>query len=133
MDGTRRRWGCSSYLSQMGEKGREMYESPVQLKFNEIKTELIKKENEMLIRAVQEVVPTVTEEELLKALAYDRHQYEKGYWDGKEARDAEIVRCKECKHRYAEDGLCKGRGWPMQLVPDDGFCDKGERREDAEL
>ena len=40
----------------------------------------------------------------------------------------EIVQCKDCKHRDAEDGLCKGRGWPMQLVPDDGFCDKGKRR-----
>lgn len=40
-----------------------------------------------------------------------------------------VVRCKDCKHRDAEDGFCKGRGWPMQLVPDDGFCDKGERSE----
>lgn len=40
----------------------------------------------------------------------------------------EIVRCKDCKHRDAEDAFCQGRGWPMQLVPDDGFCDKGERR-----
>lgn len=39
----------------------------------------------------------------------------------------EIVRCKDCKHREAENGFCEGRGWPMQLVPDDGFCDKGER------
>lgn len=42
-----------------------------------------------------------------------------------------IVRCKNCKHKDAETGFCKGRGWPMQLVPDDGFCDKGERREDV--
>ena len=39
----------------------------------------------------------------------------------------EIIRCKDCKHRDVENGLCEGRGWPMQLVPDDGFCDKGER------
>lgn len=38
-----------------------------------------------------------------------------------------VVRCKDCKHRDAEKGFCEGRGWPMQLVPDDGFCDKGER------
>ena len=42
----------------------------------------------------------------------------------------EIIRCKDCKHRDAEDGFCEGRGWPMQLVPDDGFCDKGERSEE---
>lgn len=41
-----------------------------------------------------------------------------------------VVRCKDCKHRDTKEGLCKGRGWPMQLVPDDGFCDKGERREE---
>lgn len=39
----------------------------------------------------------------------------------------EIIRCKDCKHRDVENGFCEGRGWPMQLVPDDGFCDKGER------
>ena len=42
----------------------------------------------------------------------------------------EIVRCVDCKHRNAENGFCEGRGWPMQLVPDDGFCDKGERSEE---
>ena len=40
-----------------------------------------------------------------------------------------VIRCKDCKHREAENGFCEGRGWPMQLVPDDGFCDKGERKE----
>ena len=39
----------------------------------------------------------------------------------------ELVRCVDCKRRDAENGVCVGRGWPMQLVPDDGFCDKGER------
>ena len=43
------------------------------------------------------------------------------------AAQPEIIRCKECKHRDVENGFCEGRGWPMQLVPDDGFCDKGER------
>jgi len=41
-----------------------------------------------------------------------------------------VVRCKDCKHRDAEEGFCEGRGWPMQLVPDDGFCDKGKRSEE---
>ena len=40
-----------------------------------------------------------------------------------------VVRCKECKHRDADD-FCTGRGYPNGLVPDDGFCDKGERIED---
>ena len=39
-----------------------------------------------------------------------------------------VVRCKECKFRENDD-FCTGRGFPCQLVPDDGFCDKGERKE----
>lgn len=49
-----------------------------------------------------------------------------GVWMEKEEK--EVIRCKDCKHREVENGFCEGRGWPMQLVPDDGFCDKGERR-----
>ena len=38
----------------------------------------------------------------------------------------QVVRCKDCKFRENDD-FCTGRGFPYQLVPDDGFCDKGER------
>ena len=48
------------------------------------------------------------------------------------AAQPEVIRCKDCKHREVENGFCEGRGWPMQLVPDDGFCDKGERRNEEE-
>jgi len=40
----------------------------------------------------------------------------------------QVVRCRDCKFRD-EDAFCEGRGFPYQLVPDDGFCDKGERKE----
>ena len=36
----------------------------------------------------------------------------------------------ETGKQIEEDGFCTGRGWPCQLVPDDGFCDKGKRREE---
>lgn len=39
-----------------------------------------------------------------------------------------VVRCRDCEHKDRESGFCHGRGWPMQLVPDDGFCDKGKGR-----
>lgn len=39
-----------------------------------------------------------------------------------------VVRCRDCEHKDRESGFCHGRGWPMQLVPDDGFCDKGKAR-----
>lgn len=37
-----------------------------------------------------------------------------------------VVRCRDCEHKDRESGFCHGRGWPLQLVPDDGFCDKGK-------
>lgn len=37
-----------------------------------------------------------------------------------------VVRCKDCKYRR-DDDFCGGRGWPAQLVPDDGYCDRGAR------
>ncbi len=40
----------------------------------------------------------------------------------------ELVRCKDCKYRRSDD-FCAGRGYPEQLVPDDGYCDKGKRKE----
>lgn len=40
----------------------------------------------------------------------------------------EVVRCKDCKYRD-DDDFCTGRGYTNVLAPDDGFCDKGERRE----
>ena len=40
----------------------------------------------------------------------------------------QVVRCKDCKFRENDD-FCTGRGFPCQLVPDDGFCDKGKRKE----
>ena len=43
----------------------------------------------------------------------------------------EIIRCNDCKYRDADD-FCTGRGYPNVLVPDDGFCDKGERRTDEQ-
>lgn len=36
-----------------------------------------------------------------------------------------IVRCRVCRFRD-DEGFCSGRGWPMQIVPDEGFCDKGD-------
>lgn len=41
---------------------------------------------------------------------------------------APVVRCKDCKYRH-DDDFCGGRGWPAQLVPDDGYCDNGARKD----
>ena len=51
----------------------------------------------------------------------------KEFVKGMPSAEPEIIRCKECKYRDADD-FCTGRGYPCDLVPDDGFCDKGKER-----
>lgn len=55
-----------------------MYKSPIELYESEMETFL---EGEIL-KAVKRVGVNVDKDELLKALEYDRGQYEKGYADG---------------------------------------------------
>lgn len=43
-----------------------------------------------------------------------------------------VVRCRGCEHcddKTPYELWCLGRGWPLQMVPPDGFCDKGRRRD----
>lgn len=59
-----------------------MYESPINIIYRDIKTKF---ENEVL-QAVQAVDINVNKSELIKALQYDRNQYEKGYADAQAER-----------------------------------------------
>jgi len=56
-----------------------MYKSPIEIIYSGLQTQL---EGEVM-RAVQSVDVNVDKDELIKALAYDRQQYEKGYADAK--------------------------------------------------
>ena len=74
----------------------------------------------------------LTEEEMDLIMDYDLDRTSRIWFRTKHGKNVEFVkaiRCKDCKHRETENGFCEGRGWPIQLVPDDGFCDKGERKE----
>ena len=102
-----------------------MYESPITL----LKTQtdnfvkvVNEKTDEVIFKAVVNVLPQVNKEELIKALEYDRGQYIKGYQD----RDKEIVRCKDCRHLYEDNG-CPLRVWHTHV--EDDYCSYGERRE----
>lgn len=61
-----------------------MYKSPIQANYAEPIYEQIRDafDNEVF-KAVQAVNIEVDKDELIKALKYDRGQYEKGYWDGR--------------------------------------------------
>lgn len=103
-----------------------MYESPVKV-WEDVAREIVRQKDEYIFSQIRAVVD-VDREELLKALKYDRQQYEKGYSDGVAARDAEIVRCEDCKYGIDWDGRlgCEWHGF-YQTEPN-WFCADGERK-----
>ena len=64
-----------------------MYNTPIEIITNHMSQQI---ENE-IIKTVNQCVINVNKEELLKALQYDRQQYEKGYRDGRESALKEIM------------------------------------------
>lgn len=59
------------------------YESPISVWWSDTKIEQLRDEyGNLIVRAVKNVCPNVDKDELIKALEYDRGQYEKGFADG---------------------------------------------------
>lgn len=100
------------------------YQNPIEV----IQTQLQSQIEDEIYKAVINVGVNVDKEELLKALQYDREQYQKGYKD----RDDQIVRCKYCKHSeewYGNKRRCffwAGNGID---VFEDGYCSYGRPKE----
>ena len=59
-----------------------MYEAPIHLIFDDIKIQLDKNVEDCVYSAVQNVGVNVDRDELIRALKYDREQYQSGYRDG---------------------------------------------------
>ena len=59
-----------------------MYESPIELIFSEFQDMIINQTEHQTLKAIQRIGVNVDKNELLKALAYDRGQYQKGFKDG---------------------------------------------------
>ena len=113
-----------------------MYESPI----NTINaaTSLITQQmndnlDDAIYKTVVEVGINVDKDELLKALNYDRGQYEKGFWDGRLSAQAQLIRCEHCKHwsRNADPWASReGQCWCHDtLTYENDFCNYGEREE----
>ena len=106
-----------------------MYESPIKVIQGELETQL---EGEIL-KAVHRVGVTVDRDELIRALRYDREQYQKGFDDARE--DAVVVtRCRDCAHydmgvclKIYSDGSVHSAAW-QKRKPDE-FCSYGEPKE----
>lgn len=60
-----------------------MYQSPIEMFTRTVAPKINKTVDGMILNAVIDAGIHVDRDELIKALAYDRNQYEKGYADGK--------------------------------------------------
>ena len=97
------------------------YQSPIEI----ITSELQSKVEEEVYSAVQCIGIDVNKNELMKALQYDRGQYEKGYKD----RDSEIVRCKDCQYWRNDRTATKWLPCSIMQTDKNWFCADGERCE----
>lgn len=91
----RRKW--QKQIKQ-AEEAMEMYKSPIEIMLTEMQ---VKMENGIM-KAVRDVGVNVDATELLKALAYDREQYKKGFADGQEA-GYEWISAKEPPKKWEND------------------------------
>ena len=104
-------------------------------------TKFSKEQDELIVRACMNVGVNVDKDELVKALAYDRHQYEKGYVDGHKDRDEEIIKCKDCEWYLTSEFDAMSLDCTVykrhckqvdKLVEPDFFCGWAERSKDAD-
>lgn len=119
------------------------YKSPIETTMLQVKSDIEKRLEDTAYKAVIECGVVVDKDELIKALAYDRGQYEKGYGDGYRAAKDEIVRCKDCIYSrpldmeddyeafFGEDSVwCTHRDSAEYGL---GFCSLGERDENEKI
>ncbi len=92
-----------------------MYKSPIDLTISAIQMGIVKNQEEQIMRAIQNVGVNVDKKELIKALNYDRQQYEKGYCDG--AREfAERLLETIHEHHYLLSNHCNSRDYGMFTI-----------------
>lgn len=110
-----------------------MYESPINLFVSDIATQVDKQIEATIVTAVQKVGIDVDKDELIKALAYDRNQYEKGYRDGCKRKTGHWIpqdfnksdgmmttavyyfpKCSVCGHTASQTNFCPACGADMR-------------------
>lgn len=58
------------------------YESPIEMTVGDLQTQIVREGENEVVKAIQKIDIHVNREELIRALEYDRRQYEKGFEDG---------------------------------------------------
>ena len=80
-----------------------MYESPINFIFGDIQTQIVKQQENEVYMAVQKCGVDVDKEELMRALQYDREQYEQGYEDAVNDITSSIIKKFREKQRWYLD------------------------------
>lgn len=75
-----------------------MYKSPIEIITTDTVMKIVKEQEKQVFRAIQNVGINVDRDELIKALNYDRNQYQEGHKDGytsgaKELAERLIAKC----------------------------------------
>lgn len=84
-----------------------IYEQPFTANYNEIVKKMVEEQEnqrvDYIMEEVRKIGIVVDKDELIKALQYDRQQYEKGYFDGKREKESvwyfdedNKIRCFNC-------------------------------------
>jgi len=125
------------------------YDSPIEVNFiNDMMNQTINKVMEDMDNAIYKSVVhagfNVEKDKLVEVFTQDKRRYEEAYRKGYAQRDAEIVRCKDCKHRPIKTGeddddiefpdakcICENPDddWYSWYPDDDWFCGNGERKD----
>ena len=85
-----------------------MYESPISILYSDIAKRINTTMTDNVVKAVQSYGIHVDEGELMKALDYDRKQYEKGYADAKEEFEKTWIPCSERLPEIEREGQRRG-------------------------
>jgi rubrerythrin len=83
-----------------------MYKSPVEMLIADIQHQIAKEQDEEIYKAVVHYAINVDKEELIRALKYDRDQYERGYADGRSDAVAHGL-----WHKYHDHFTNRQVGW----------------------
>lgn len=102
-----------------------MWNSPIELVESDMESRL----EDAVFKAVQSVGIHVDRKELIRALAYDRGQYEKGYADGLKDAEHKIVRCKDCKW-FGDFGCAIKIVDDSDRPTENDFCSFAERKDE---
>lgn len=77
------------------------YVSPITVELHQIQRNYNRKLDTLYLEEIRKYDVKVDKDELIKALKYDRNQYEKGYADGKREAAREILTTINRRIRYA--------------------------------